>query len=181
MTTMADEHPRGIFLSSAHCVYIPSFSNFSYFFPQVSRQEKKTFFFPFFFPPNKLPHTEVNNINTYVSGVRAGALLKLIFQNVFLLFVLLQGSRPLRCCSSLPQPEPERRGGRGPRGRGGCTRGGRGCWGQPPGRVVLGLSIRGRSSQVLPPLQGSCGLTAQWLHDRPGSSAGILQESPTRS
>lgn len=41
MTTMADEHPRGILLYSAHCVYNPSFSNFSYFFPQVSRQEQK--------------------------------------------------------------------------------------------------------------------------------------------
>lgn len=92
MTTMADEHPRGILLYSTHCVYISSFSNFSYFFPQVSRQEQKDFFFPL---PNKLPHTEVNNINTYVSGVRAGALLKLIFQNVFLLLVQLQGSPPI--------------------------------------------------------------------------------------
>lgn len=129
------------------------------FFLRSQDKRKRLFFFLFFFPPNKLPHTEVNNINTYVSGVRAGALLKLIFQNVFLLLVQLQGSRPLRCSSSLPQPEPERRAGRGPRGGGGCTRGGRGCWGRPPGRVVLELSFRGRSSQVLPQLLGSCGLS----------------------
>lgn len=79
MTALADEHPRGILLYNTHCVYVSSFSNFSYFFPQVSRQEQKDSF-PH---PNKSPHTEVNNINTCVSGVSAGALLKLIFQNVF--------------------------------------------------------------------------------------------------
>lgn len=41
VTALADEHPRGILLYSTHCVYISSFSNFSYFFPQVSRQEEK--------------------------------------------------------------------------------------------------------------------------------------------
>lgn len=97
MTTMADEHPRGILLYSAHCVYNPSFSNFSYFFPQVSRQEQKD---SSPHPLNKSPHTEVNNINTYVSGVRAGALLKLIFQNVFLLWLQLQGSPPVRTSRS---------------------------------------------------------------------------------
>ena len=56
-------------------------------------RSRKTFFFP---PSNKSPHTEVNNINTYVSGVKAGALLKLIFQNVFPLLLQLQGSPPIR-------------------------------------------------------------------------------------
>ena len=91
MTTMADEHPRGILLYSTHWVYNPSFSNFSYFFPQVSKTRAERLFF---LPPNKSPHREVNNINTYVSGVRAGALLKLIFQNVFLLLLQLHGRPP---------------------------------------------------------------------------------------
>lgn len=64
------------------------------FFLRSQDKSRKTFFFP---SPNKLPHTEVNNINTYVSGVRAGALLKLIFQNVFPLLVQLQGGPPIRC------------------------------------------------------------------------------------
>ena len=92
MTTMADEHPRGILLYSAHCVYNPSFSNFSYFFSSGLKTRAERLF-PH--PLNKSPHTEVNNINTYVSGVRAGALLKLIFQNVFLLWLQLQGSPPV--------------------------------------------------------------------------------------
>lgn len=49
------------------------------FFPRSQDKSGKTLLFH----PNKSPHTEVNNINTYVSGVSAGALLKLIFQNVF--------------------------------------------------------------------------------------------------
>lgn len=49
------------------------------FFPRSQDKSRKTLLFH----PNKSPHTEVNNINTYVSGVSAGALLKLIFQNVF--------------------------------------------------------------------------------------------------
>ena len=93
MTTMADEHPRGILIYSAHCVYNPSFSNFSYFFSSGLKTRAERLF-PH--PLNKSPHTEVNNINTYVSGVRAGALLKLIFQNVFLLWLQLQGSPPVR-------------------------------------------------------------------------------------
>lgn len=91
MTAKADEHPRGILLYNTHRVYISSFSNFSYFFPQVSRQEQKDSFF--FSHPNKSPHTEVNNINTYVSGVSAGALLKLIFQNVFSALSAATGER----------------------------------------------------------------------------------------
>lgn len=87
MTTTADEHPRGSLLYSTHCVYIPSFSNFSYFFSSGLKTRAKRLC-P---PPNKSPHTEVNNTNTAVAGVRAGALLKLIFQNVFLLLLQLQG------------------------------------------------------------------------------------------
>lgn len=68
------------------------------FFPQVLRQEQKDFA-P---PPNKSPHTEVNNTNTAVAGVRAGALLKLIFQNVFLLLLQLQG-RPAIGYAPFPQ------------------------------------------------------------------------------
>lgn len=56
------------------------------FFPQVSRQEQKDFFHL----PNKSPHTEVNNINTCVAGVRVGVLFKPIFQNVFLLLLQLR-------------------------------------------------------------------------------------------
>lgn len=87
MTTTADEHPRGSLLYSTHCVYIPSFSNFSYFFSSGLKTRAKRLC-P---SPNKSPHTEVNNTNTAVAGVRAGALLKLIFQNVFLLLLQLQG------------------------------------------------------------------------------------------
>lgn len=49
------------------------------FFLRSQDKSRKTLFSH----PNKSPRTEVNNINTYVSGVSAGALLKLIFQNVF--------------------------------------------------------------------------------------------------
>lgn len=46
MTTIADEHPRGILLYSTHCVYIPSFSNFSYFFSSgLKARAERLFFF----------------------------------------------------------------------------------------------------------------------------------------
>lgn len=54
--------------------------------------------------PNKSPHTKVNNINTYVSGVSAGALLKLIFQNVFSALSAATGE------PSHPQPSAAKRG-----------------------------------------------------------------------
>lgn len=82
MTAMADEHPRGILLYNTHCVFMSPVSLILViFFPRSQDKSRETLFF--FFHPNKSPHTEVNNINTYVSGVSAGALLKLIFQNVF--------------------------------------------------------------------------------------------------
>lgn len=64
MAAMADEHPRGILPYSTHCVYIPSISNFSYFFPQVSRQEQKRVFSP----PNRSPHTEISNILRFLGS-----------------------------------------------------------------------------------------------------------------
>lgn len=127
MTTVEDENPRGILLYSTHCVYNPSFSNFHYSFPQVSRQEQKDFFFS---PSNKSPHTEVNNINTYVSGVKAGALLKLIFQNVFLLLLQLQGSPPLRTSLSYNQSLC-----------GGSSEEGRRTWEHRPGYVSIPGSV----------------------------------------
>lgn len=133
MTTMADEHPRGILLYSAHCVYNPSFSNFSYFFSSGLKTRAERLF-PH--PLNKSPHTEVNNINTYVSGVRAGALLKLIFQNVFLLWLQLQGSPPVRTSPSGNQSLC--RDGAGlKKGKPGLGRG------RPGGVTISGVSLAG--------------------------------------
>lgn len=61
-----------------------------FFLRSQDKSRKTLFFFPH---PNKSPHTEVNNINTYVSGVSAGALLKLIFQNVFSALSAATGER----------------------------------------------------------------------------------------
>lgn len=138
------------------------------FFLRSQDKSRKTFFF--FPPPDKLPHTEVNNINTYVSGVRAGTLLKLIFQNVFPLLVQLRGRPPIRCSPSHNQSLCG--AGSGQEGGGRCGWG-RESWGQPRGRVTLEQSIRGGSSQFLPHLPGL--LTAQSLRDCLGSSAGVFQ------
>lgn len=80
----------------------------------------------FFSPSNESPHTEVNNINTYVTGVKAGALLKLIFQNVFLLLLQLQGSPPLRTSLSYNQSLC-----------GGSSEEGRRTWERRPGYVSI--------------------------------------------
>lgn len=130
MAAMADEHPRGILPYSTHCVYIPSISNFSYFFPQVSRQEQKRVFSP----PNRSPHTEISNILRFLgSGL---GFIKTDFSKCISIVSAAAG-RPLQ---RTPRRSPSGLCARAPRG--GTARWHAGCSSLRAGRCVPGPATR---------------------------------------
>lgn len=134
MAAMADEHPRGILPYSTHCVYIPSISNFSYFFPQVSRQEQKRVFSP----PNRSPHTEISNILRFLgSGL---GFIKTDFSKCISIVSAAAG-RPLQ---RTPRRSPSGLRARAPRG--GTARWHAGCSSLRAGRCVPGPATRSACS-----------------------------------